>query len=204
MAWAPDYIDADDLKSFVRISDTADDVQIGYAIAAASRAIDEATNRQFGNTTIEPRYYTARYDRRRGRWVVEVDDIMTAAGLVVTFDSADDGTYTAEIDEFQLQPANAEANGRPWEQLVVRPSSSALPTTLEDGVEVTAQFGWTAIPTTIVEATLLQASRFLARREAPFGVAGSPDIGSEMRLLARVDPDVAVTVSPYRRWWGAA
>ena len=49
------------------------------------------------------------------------------------------------------------------------------------------------------EATLLQASRLAARRDSPFGVAGSPDAGSEMRLLARVDPDVAVALEPYRR-----
>ena len=70
-------------------------------------------------------------------------------------------------------------------------------------MKVTARWGWAAVPSTIKQATLLQASRLLARRDAPFGIAGSPDVGSEIRLLARVDPDVAVAVAPYRRWWGA-
>jgi len=43
-------------------------------------------------------------------------------------------------------------------------------------------------------ATVLQANRLLKRRHAPFGVAGSPELGSELRLLARVDPDVAVSL----------
>jgi len=49
------------------------------------------------------------------------------------------------------------------------------------------------------EACLLQSSRIAARRDSPFGVAGSPETGSELRLLDRVDPDVAVTLSRYRR-----
>jgi len=55
------------------------------------------------------------------------------------------------------------------------------------------------VPTTVKQATLLQASRVFARREAPFGVAGSPDMGSELRLLEKVDPDVAVMLVPYVR-----
>jgi hypothetical protein len=70
-------------------------------------------------------------------------------------------------------------------------------------VQVTATWGWTAVPATIKKATLLQASRFYKRRDAPFGVAGSPDMGSEMRLLAKVDPDVEVMLGDYRRKWGA-
>jgi hypothetical protein len=50
MAWAPDYTTPEDLANFVRIGDTADDVQLGLAIAVASRTIDGPTgcNRQFG------------------------------------------------------------------------------------------------------------------------------------------------------------
>lgn len=204
MAWAPDYATLAELKSFVRIDDLVDDAEVALTITAASRAIDKATNRQFGlAATAVDRYYAARFDRSRGRWVVDIDDLMTVTGLVVSFDSADDGTYGDPIDEYQLKPINATADERPWTQIVVHPSSTTVPTGLEGGVEVTAQFGWTAVPAAIKEATLLQASRFLARRDAPFGVAGSPDAGSEVRLLARVDPDVAVAVAPYRRWWGA-
>lgn len=59
------------------------------------------------------------------------------------------------------------------------------------------------IPAGVTQACLLQASRFFARRYSPFGIAGSPENGSELRLLSRVDPDVAVVLAPYRVWWGA-
>jgi hypothetical protein len=66
-------------------------------------------------------------------------------------------------------------------------------------VRVTALWGWSAVPPAIEQATLLQASRLLIRRDSPYGVAGSPEAGTEIRLLARLDPDVDVAVAPYRR-----
>lgn len=63
--------------------------------------------------------------------------------------------------------------------------------------------GGEEIPSAVKQACLIQASRFFVRRTAPFGVAGSPESGTEIRLLARVDVDVAVILGPYIEWWGA-
>lgn len=197
MPWAPDYVTTQDLADYARIGDAVDNAQLALAITAASRAIDRHTNRQFGLVSApEQRFYTGTYDRRRGRWVIDIDDLMTVTGLVVT---AKAGT----VDVFAKQPVNAAAEARPWIRLVVAPESAAAPNGDEDEVSVTARWGWTVVPDTIEQATLLQASRLFTRRDAPFGVAGSPDVGSEMRLLAKVDPDVAVVLGPYIRWWAA-
>ena len=204
MAWAPDYCTTSELKSFVRIGDAVDDAQVALAVSAASRAVDQATSRQFGLVdTAEARYYAAAYDRNLRRWVVEIDDLMTTTSMTVKCDLGDDGVYDDTITDFVLRPRNASATARPWTELVVNATSVVQPNSDFDGVRVTARYGWTAVPQAIKEATLLQASRILARRNAPFGVAGAPEIGSEVRLLARVDPDVAVTVRPYVRMWGA-
>lgn len=104
-----DYATIEDLKTYLRISDTADDAILALSITAASRAIDRSCNQTFEET----------------------------------------------------------------------------------------------VPDSIKLACLLQASRFFIRREAPFGIAGSPEAGSELRLLAKVDPDVEVILGPYRSWWGA-
>lgn len=193
MVWKPDYVSVSDLKSYARIPDAVDDTQVAYAVSAASRAVDRHTNRQFGLLAApQARKYTARWDSRRCKYVVEIDDLMTAGGLVVATDNT--------ITDYSLQPSNADLNGTPWTQIILNTGG----TRTEDGVTVTAQYGWTTVPVAIQQATLLQASRFLARREAPFGIAGSPDVGSELRLLAAVDPDVAVVLGPYVRWWGAA
>jgi hypothetical protein len=204
MAWAPDYATTAELKAYVRISDSADDVQCALAVTAASRAIDQATNRQFGlATAAEDRYYTARWDRRRCRWVVDIDDLQTSTGLTVSVDTNDDGTYPDLVTEYAMRPVNAVAEAQPWTEVVVHPTSTIMPTALEAGVEVHAKFGWTAVPTVIKQACLLQASRILMRRDSPFGIAGSPEAGSELRLLAKVDPDVEVSLRRYRRIWGA-
>lgn len=185
MAWAPSYVEVDDLADFVRIDDNDDDAQLALAIAAASRAIDRLCRRQFGLVAApEARYYRPRWDRRRCAYVVDTDDLMTVTGLLV-----DDEAVASPV----LLPRNAAANGRPWTTLELGTTTPA------SEVEVTARWGWTAIPDTVKEACLLQGSRVFARRGAPFGIAGSPDSGSEMRLLAKVDPDVAVSLEDYRR-----
>lgn len=191
MAWAPDYASTADLAAYLRIEDAVDDVELALAVTASSRSIDLHTNRQYGLVAAaEERTYPARYDRRRCRWVVVIDDLMTTTGLVVA-------GVAYDADLHRLEPLNAAVTGRPWTLLV-------LDTSPGDEVVIEARWGWTAVPTAIEQATLLQAARLFKRRDAPFGIAGSPESGSEMRLLARVDPDVAVTLGPYVRWWAAA
>jgi hypothetical protein len=206
MAWQPDYITSAQLKAFERISDADDDAQVAWAITTASRAVDDACSkgfdRQFGKVAAaEERFYTPRWSSHRGRWVVDVDDFQTATGLVVNLDLDDDGTYSDAVTGSRLLPLNAAKKSRPWEHIVL---PDGVDVCGEEGeVAVTALWGWTSVPVAVEQATALQASRFLARRNAPFGVAGSPESGSEVRLLAKVDPDVAVGLKDYvRRAWG--
>ena len=190
MAWAPDYCTLAELKSFVDIDDIDDDAELAIAITAASRAIDEHTNRQFGLLAAAELWsYTAWPDYDRGRWVVDIDDLMTVTGLIVEVPTV--GTTTA----FTNEPVNAGAQGRPWTRLVFDADSAVTPTVTNNyAVNVTGKFGWTAVPVPVKQAALLQAARFSFRRGSPHGIAGSPDQGSEMRLLARVDPDVGVSL----------
>lgn len=193
MAWAPDYTTVGDLSSYLRIDDLIDAAELGLAITAASRAIDNACNRQFGKVAAAAeRLYTARPDYERGWWVADVDDFMTTDGLAVAV--ADTAVPTTT-----LEPINAAGKARPWTRVVFTADSEAQPSGDSHEVAVTALWGWTDVPATVVQATLLQASRFFKRRDAPFGVAGSPEVGSELRLLAKVDPDVAVMLGDYRR-----
>lgn len=198
MAWAPTYATAADLKAFVRIDDTLDDTQVDLAVEAASRAVDEHCGRQFGLVDApEARRYTplpVRSRRRRTAWVVPIDDLMTEDGLEVA-------TEAGVITSYRLRPANGPATGAPWTELLIE---GVYLHGDDDEVEVTATWGWSQVPTAVKQATLLQASRLLSRRNSPYGVAGSPELGSELRLLAKVDPDVAVTLGPYVRRWAVA
>ncbi len=190
MACAPDYATTSELKSYLRIGDTIDDDQLSLALSASSRLIDRSANRQFGIiAAAEQRIYESTFDRKRDLYVVPIDDLSTVTGLVVETSAGiavDDTAYT-------LEPVNALSVGRPWTQFATSVSAAEW--------AVTALWGWASVPTPIKQACLLQASRLFKRREAPFGVAGSVEFGSELRLLSKLDPDVELIVGAYRRWW---
>lgn len=193
MAWAPDYVSAAEAKAFVRVDDSVDDTEISLIVTSSSRAIDDHCNRQFGVVAaVEHRYYTARWDYERGQWVVDIDDLMSTTNATVAIDGAALTGYT-------LEPRNAVVKGMPWTRLVVDVDSAVMPTGDEFEVDMAALWGWTAVPSVVKVAGRLQVSRFLSRRDSPYGVAGSPQDGSEMRLLSKLDPDVAVSLRGYRR-----
>lgn len=199
MAWAPDYVTPSEAKDYLRIPDDVDDTEIGFAITAASRAIDRATGRQFGVVAAaEERFYTPYWDRDLEVYAVDIDDLQTTTDLAVEDENAETLAALVTLGDggYRLEPRNALQIGRAWTRLVT--------TTCGTGDwAVTAIWGWTAVPDTIKQAVLMQVNRLIKRREAPFGVAGSPE-GGELRLLAKLDPDVEVLVGTYKRWGAAS
>lgn len=201
MPWEPTYVTTAELKSYVRISDSTDDTELDFAIEAASRAVDEHCGRQFGQVAAaEERLYTPQRDRRpkrrRPRWTIEIDDLMTETDLALSVKET--GTT---ISTYTLRPRNADKISRPWTEILFESDVEVVIYGDDDEIAVTAIWGWSAVPETIKQATLLQASRFFSRRTSPYGVAGSPDLGSELRLLAKLDADVAVMLERFRRTW---
>lgn len=197
MAWKPDYLTLAQFKAALRLTDVVDDAELPGHITAASRAIDVACRRQFGKVDAATTWtYNAVWDRHRPTpaWVIVCDDIAAATGLVVT-------VAGTAVTDYTLEPRNADAKGKVFTQIVLGPTVQTRPCEATPAVDVTSpNFGWSAFPATIVNACKLQASRFAKRRDAPFGIAGSPNDGSEMRLLERIDPDVRVMVTDYVRW----
>jgi hypothetical protein len=193
MAWAPDYVTLDAQKKYMRITHDDDDDDLAVAITAASRAIDDHCNRQFGQAdSIEDRRYTARYDYERGVWVVDIDDLDGDSDLIVTIGGE-------SVTDYTLEPVNAIFEGKVYTRLVISSDSTVQPCGTANEVTGSAVWGWSDFPIAVVQAGKLQASRFHTRRDSPYGIAGSPDAGSELRLLARVDPDVGVSLRGYRR-----
>ena len=199
MPWAPNYIEPEELADFVHTDVESDRVELTSAISSASRAIDEATYRQFGSVTAETRIYTPRWSAARGMWVIECDDF--TALTKIELDTAGDGTFATEVSVSGavLLPLNNVAKGRVFERVGLRSTVTAVSTLGKGSVRLTSPWGWPAYPETIVTGTKLQASRFFARRNSPYGVAGSPDQGSEIRLLAKADPDVILAVRSFKR-----
>lgn len=199
------YASLAELKGFVSIpvADTGDDTNLQLALDAAQAQIDKFCDRTFAaDASVTTRYYTTNDSGLLG-----VDPISTLTGLIVTTDDNGDGTYETTWTigtDFRAEPINAAAAGRPWTRLVSLGTRWWPRLQYRPGVSVTAKFGWPGgvAPAPVKQATLIQASRLWKRKDAPFGVAGSVEFGSEMRLLAKLDPDVESLLRPYRRsWW---
>lgn len=197
------YATLAEFKGFVGIApaDTLDDATLQMALDAATGQVDNYCGRSFAIAATTRYYYP-----ENGGYVV-VDPIANSTGLTVTVDQNNDGVYeqtwTVGTD-YRLDPVNAVAEGDPWTRLTAVGSKRFPVIASRPSVAVAGNFGWPggAAPAGVKHATLLQASRLWKRKDAPFGVAGSVEFGSEVRLLAKLDPDVESLLRPYRRsWW---
>jgi hypothetical protein len=198
MPWAPDYAEPPELKSYLRIDDTADDAFIALWITTVSGNVNDFTRRQFGQVdALEARTYTPVYDRHLCAHVLVVDDVQDVTGLTIV---DEEGTA---VTGHTYEPVNAVKKGRPYERLILGSAASSF----TGDLTVSALWGWTAAsvgPTVAKTGLFLQAARLAARRDSPFGIAGSPSEGSEIRLLAQLDPDFKTSLKPLRREWWAA
>jgi hypothetical protein len=195
------YASLAELKAVMGISDTSEDAALQLALDAATELIDEHCNRTFQvPSDVSTRYYTATSTTR-----VEIDDVYTTTGLVVSsYNVAVPAAVPYVSGGYELGPRNALAHGKPYTFLTytsIWPLAYPGYFSVRDmAIAVTARFGFAAaVPVVIEQACILQANRIFARRGSPYGVAGGVDTGSEVRLLARVDPDVAVLLRPYVR-----
>ncbi len=192
MVWAPDYVTATDLKDYLEVRSADDDAWVALWASAASRNVDEYCGRQFGkpDTTVTRYYQRPVWDRREGAYVYTIDDVYDLTGLAVTDDDGE------ALTDFTTEPLNAVLDGRPVERLLTSATCGRIGVT-------TDRFGWDDPPPSIKIGLVLMAARLAARRGSPFGVAGSPSDGSEIRLLARLDPDMITVLKPFRRTWWA-
>ena len=170
------------------------------AINASSRAIDQYCGRRFWlDAAVAVRTY--RPDCLSSTYV---DDIGTATGLVVK--TGTDGTTfptTWASTDYILEPRNAGIVGAGssadtyafWEIVAIAgrtfPVHAYRPT-----LQVTARFGWSAIPPEVTEACILKAVALFKRKDTPYGVAGFDGFGAVR--IGRNDPDVTGLLAAYR------
>lgn len=213
MSLRPDYVTLAEMKSRLRVTNTDEDAPLQVAITAASRAVEKAAGRQFGQDAAPVlRTYQWHGDVIDQRPALPVDDFMTSTGLVIAADQTGDFTYSSTLvngTDVDLWPYNAAADGVPWTHILMRPQTFNLPLRWPwprhgRAVQVTAKWGWSAIPSAVEVATAIQVTRWFMRKDSWWGIAGSPELGSEVRLLAQLDPDVQSSLQVVQRFWGAA
>lgn len=195
MALGDSYATLAELKTRLGISDTGDDTQLTEALSVASRAIEQHCGRQFNKTTTA----SARTFYPKHCYLAHVHDFHTTTDLVVATDSGADGTYETTISSsnYELQPLNGIVDGESgWPYWRIKTVNATLPTgTGRASVQVTAQWGWTAVPAGVKESCLILAEEIAKLKDTPFGAGGFGEFG---RIRARENPHVAMRLAPYR------
>lgn len=203
MAWQPDYCTSSDLLEFCKatedgnIPSSGQSARAAMAVTAASRSIDQSTNRQFGKVNApETRHYTAKFDHTIRRWTVRIDDLHSSLSLEVR---AVSDSFDEELTDYRMFPFNSEPEGRPYTDIWLN-QYGTVPISREDGlIQVTGNFGWASVPVAIKNATLIQANRWINRQDSPYGVFGIDSL--QGRIFYKVDADVESIIRPYRRVW---
>lgn len=159
------------------------------AIQAASSWLDDYFDTTFYAVTAT-QYFTARwYD------LLHVPDLLTVTTLKTDEDG--DGTYetTWTTSDYRLEPVNAAArrNPIPYRQIRIKEVSGSynFPTGVEYGVEIAGTWGYCTAanrPAEIKQWTLLMAHRLWRRKDAIFGIAGTPALGVQV-VQAKITAD---------------
>ena len=201
MAITNGYCTLNDVKSALNIEDSMDNAAIEIAIATASRMIDDYAGRFFYKDgtvgTPATRYYTP-----QDFYTVTVDDFVSLSEIATddNFDQLYNTVWTAT--DAMFEPVNNPSRGWPRNR-VLAVGAYVFPANLPQSVRLKGIFGWSAVPAEVNSATQIQASRLFLRRQSPFGIAGSTDIGT-VRLAAKLDADVEALLRPLRKNNGLA
>lgn len=164
--------------------------RVDAARAAASDQIEHDTGRVFAASTAARTFRAGPH-----RDLLMLPDFTAVTAL--KFDDDDDGVFetTVSASSYELDRWSDRADW-PWE--VIRLLDRYLPCggRRQRRVEVTATWGWSAVPSAVSQACALQAARWAQRGpEALFGVQAFGESGvGDIRTL---DPDVQVMLRPF-------
>lgn len=193
------YASLAEFRAWAAIDDSYDDDTLTLALDTASQKVDDHCGRTFVQDTV----VTVRTLQAKDlcRLILEPGmDISTATGLIVKTDDNDDGTFEttwAIGTDFELASSgygyNAQS-GWPWTQIVAVGSRYWPIYTNRRAVQITAKFGWAAVPAPVKQATLIIAAEQWKLKDAPFGVAGFGEFGP---LRVRDNPMAATLLKKY-------
>ena len=194
MAITNGYCSLAEVKASARITDNVDDALLELAVESASRLVDSYPQRYFYNAGTATRLFAP-----QDSYVAEIDDLITLTTLQ-TSDGDDFGTTWAAKD-YQLEPLNGNVDGLTGHPATrIRAVDDFIFNVLdgEATVKVIGVWGWSAVPTAVKQATVIQAARIFKRNDSPLGIAGFGEMGA-VRVGVQLDPDVKHLIDVYRK-----
>jgi hypothetical protein len=195
------YATLAELKSSLTITDSDDDALLELAITSTSRMIDDFTGRFFyANGTVGSpviRYYTP-----NDPWTLAVDDYVSISEIATDDNFNQTWSTVWAASDFLKEPVNNSLRGWPYTRLLAT-GRYVWPYYLPQACKITGVWGWPAVPPEVNQACIIQSSRIFVRKQSPFGIAGTPELGT-VRLSSRLDPDVQAFLRPINRNNGLA
>jgi hypothetical protein len=193
MALGDPYVTLAEFKTRVGIGDTNDDDAITQAVNTASRWIDGHCRRQFNKTTTaSARIY---YPEHCG--LVLVDDFHTTTDLAVK--TGTDGTYgtTLTSAQYELHPLNGIVGGESgWPYWKIYTVNTSIPASVGRAtVQVTAQWGWNAVPAAVKEACFIVSRETFKLNDTFTGRSGFGEFGE---MVLRRAPQALDYLVKYR------
>lgn len=188
MAITNGYATLSQIKTYLSTASTNDDARLENAIEAASRAIDANTRRVFYATTAT-RYFEA----EASDYISLPDDLLSITSLAV--DAGNRNYVILAVSDYELEPG-----ATPYTSIHTAPGGTRDFPLGRRGIRIEGSWGYNATgsyPDAINQACLILAVRFFKRRDAAFGVIGTPELG--YTRIASKDPEVSMLLSPYRR-----
>ncbi len=184
-----DYATLEEIKAYLKIddADTQDDELIEAALTSVSREIESVCGRVFTTASVA----SARTYEVCVPGLLKVDDFHTTDGLLIDGVAYSSSTWT-------LHPRNGVVGGQTgWPYNRITPGASwSLTLCAGDEVEVTAKWGWAAVPAPIHEACKIATSDTFGMKDARFGVDGFNEFGP---FRVRDNHAVMAKLSPYIR-----
>jgi hypothetical protein len=194
------YATLAELRSRFGVTDagnTTEDAKLTEILGVASRSIEQMAGRQFNLATSA----TARLFYPTGYCETQVYDIASVTNLAIKTDTAGDGTYatTWASTDYQLEPLDGVVDGQAgWPWWTIRAVGSlrfpCVSSASRAPLQVTAIWGWTAVPAPVKEATLILAEELYSLKNTPLGVGGYGPYGI---IRARENPMVMTRLMPY-------
>jgi hypothetical protein len=189
------YCTLAEVKAALRLTDNVDDTLLENAIESASRRIDGYTGRFFYKTS-----QTAITMYPYNEYLLFFPADVATNSITIKIDTTANGTYATTLVQgvdYLLEPTDTVLQSRPYlnARMVGGATFPLFVTPSFPTVQVTAQWGWNAIPDDVNQACVLLAMRQFARLNAALGVVGFADMAITVRA---VDPDVRDLLSPYK------
>ena len=196
------YTTLADVRNSLQIEDSLDDTSIQAAILSASRMIDDYCQRHFyqEGTLAAPvtKYYTP-----VSPWYLEIDDLIQPTEVASRANQTGQFSTIWDLDtDLMYEPINNPELGRPVTRLLAI-TTYVFPYFFPQTVKITGVWGYSSIPYEVELACKIQAARLFVRKQSPFGIAGSVELGT-VRLNSRLDPDVEMLLKTFRRNFGLA